>query len=172
VNVNRDLRIGQSVSAPAVRRAAPSEEPIMNSLRAWGRAATCALASALVFSAFTAPAEAVDRTRRAGRVVRPAAPARLTASERRAVTMERFFRGDGIRRCWMRQLLRDPTTTTRRLPVVLRVDSEGRIRDVRVRDPMAPTLAACIAATSATLAPVGPGEVFEAEGTLTLERGQ
>ena len=86
--------------------------------------------------------------------------------------MERFFRGDGLRRCWMRQLLRDPTTASRRLPVVLRVDQEGRIREVQVRDPRAPALAACIAATSAALAPVGPGEVFEAEGTLTLERGQ
>lgn len=143
----------------------------MNSLRAWGRAATCALASALVLATFTAPAGAVDRTRRAGRVAR-AEPARLSPSERRAATMERFFRGDGIRRCWMRQLLRDPTTATRRLPVVLRVDGEGRIREVRVRDPWAPALAACIAATSATLAPVGPGEVFEAEGTITLERGQ
>ncbi len=144
----------------------------MNTLRAWGRAASCALASALVLSAFAAPAEAVDRARRGARLVRAAAPARLSPSERRAVTMERFFRGDGIRRCWMRQLLRDPTTATRRLPVVLRVDQEGRIREVRVRDPWAPALASCIAATSATLAPVGPGEVFEAEGTITLERGQ
>ena len=125
----------------------------MNSPRAWGRAATCALASALVLATFAAPAGAVDRTRRAGRVVRAAAPARLSQSERRAVTMERFFRGDGIRRCWMRQLLRDPSTATRRLPVVLRVDGDGRIREVSVRDPWAPALASCIAATSATLAP-------------------
>jgi hypothetical protein len=143
----------------------------MNSLRAWGRAAACAFASALALSVCAAPAHAVDRTRRAGRVARPAA-VRLSNSERRAVTLERFFRGDGIRRCWMRQLLRDPTTTSRRLPVVLRVDQEGRIREVRVRDPGAPALAACVAATSAVLAPVGPGEVFEAEGTLTFERGQ
>ncbi len=88
------------------------------------------------------------------------------------MAVERFLRGDGIRRCWARQLYRDPATASRRLTVGLAVDGEGRITAVRVRDVSAPALASCIAASSAMVAPVGPGEAFEAEGTLTLERGE
>jgi hypothetical protein len=95
-----------------------------------------------------------------------------TLEDRRSQAMSTFLRNDAIRRCWMRQLYRDPTTTSRRLDVGLSVDHTGRIVHVDVRDPMAPSLAQCIAATGSLLAPVGPGEAFSAQGTLTLERGE
>lgn len=145
----------------------------MPSRHALGRAAFVALASLFALVCLAQPAAAVERTSpQRRRTLARATPQRLAPEERRAVAMERFFRGDGVRRCWTRQLLRDPTSPSRRLTVRFQVDVEGRIAAVQVRDPAAPALAACIAATSVSVIPVGPGDAIVAEGTLTFERGE
>lgn len=135
--------------------------------------ALCALLSTL--STFLSPAPAsADRHRRASASPNrrgPAPAARLSLEERRTLALERVLRGDGVRRCWARQLFRDPTSTARRLTVGLAVDREGRIAQVRVRDTSAPSLASCIASAGAMATPVGPGDPFEVEGSLTFERG-
>jgi hypothetical protein len=84
----------------------------------------------------------------------------------------RLLRHEGVRRCWARQLYRDPSTASRRLRVVIRVDRDGNVTQVNVNDAMVPTLASCIASLGYSVASVGAGEAFEAEATLTLERGE
>lgn len=137
--------------------------------------ALCALLSTLSTLLSPTPAEA-ERNGRQTRVAsarRVAAPVvRLSLEQRRALALERVLRGDGVRRCWARQLYRDPSSNSRRLNVVLSVDHEGRIAQVRVRDVSAPMLASCIASLGAIATPVGPGDAFEAEGSLTFDRGE
>ncbi len=105
-------------------------------------------------------------------VLHPAPAPRLPLSERRAMALQRVLRAEGVRRCWTRQLYRDPTTPSRRLSVGLSVDGEGRVVQVRVRDPQAPMLASCIATMGTAVPAVGPGEPFEAEASLTFERNE
>lgn len=133
--------------------------------------ALCALLSTL--STLLSPAPAVaDRRARASTARRAPPVVRLSQEQRRSLVLERVLRGEGVRRCWARQLYRDPTTNARRLTVGLAVDHEGRVAQVRVRDSTAPALASCIASVGAIVAPVGPGEPFEVEGSLTFERGE
>lgn len=135
--------------------------------------ALCALLSTLSTVLSPAPATAERHARVASASRRRAAPAvRLSLEERRTLALERVLRGDGVRRCWARQLYRDPTSTGRRLVVGLAVDRDGRIAQVRVRDTSAPALASCIASVGALATPVGPGDPFEVEGSLTFERGE
>lgn len=137
--------------------------------------ALCALLSTLSTILSPSPASADRHVRRASASPsrRGAAPAvRLSLEERRTLALERVLRGDGVRRCWARQLYRDPTSTARRLTVGLAVDRDGRIAQVRVRDTSAPSLASCIASVGAMATPVGPGDPFEVEGSLTFERGE
>ncbi len=137
--------------------------------------ALCALLSTISTTLSPRPAEA-ERNGRQARVAsarrRPAPAPQLSLEQRRSLALERVLRGDGVRRCWARQLYRDPTSNARRLSVSLAVDHEGRIAQVRVRDTSAPMLASCIASLGAVATPVGPGEPFEVEGSLTLERGE
>jgi hypothetical protein len=118
---------------------------------------------------------AVDRTPPSTRrtiASRPVARPQLSTAERRETVVTRLLRHAGVRRCWARQLYRDPSTTSRRLRVVIRVDREGRVTHVNVNDSMVPTLASCISMLGYSVASVGAGEAFEAEATLTLERGE
>lgn len=127
-------------------------------------------------AAFVAAARAHALPTRAslGRArARAAAPAPLVSTEaRRARLLDAFSHASTVRRCWARQLDRDPTTPTRVLSVTLSVDATGRTRSVDVRDPRAPALAACIAGAAAILPDVGPGAAFEAVTTVTLEPGR
>jgi hypothetical protein len=136
--------------------------------------ALCALLSTISTLLSPAPAAADRHDRRASASPTRRAPpvVRLSQEERRSLVLERVLRGEGVRRCWARQLYRDPTTNARRLTVGLAVDHEGRVAQVRVRDAAAPALASCIASVGAIVAPVGPGEPFEVEGSLTFERGE
>lgn len=139
--------------------------------------ALCALVCtfASLAAPFTADAHEVRYARRPSpsrTALRPAPAPRLPLSERRAMALERVLRADGVRRCWTRQLYRDPTTPSRRLSVGLTVDGEGRVVAVRVRDPQAPMLASCIATMGTAVPAVGPGEPFEAEASLTFERNE
>lgn len=148
----------------------------MNTLPLRARGATlalCALLTTTLASTFALAERPVARRARAELARRSPAPVeRLPLEERRRMALERFLRNDSIRSCWTRQLYRDPTTPSRRLAVALTIDATGRIATVRVRDALAPALASCIMASGARVAPVGPGEAFEADGALTLERGE
>ena len=128
----------------------------------------------LAAAAFFAAAHAHARTTRPGRA-QPRAPtpaASVSSEGRRSRVLEAFAHAPIVRRCWARQLDRDPTTPTRVLRVTLSVDVSGRTRGVSVRDPRAPELATCISGAAAILPDVGPGAAFEAVTTLTLEPGR
>jgi hypothetical protein len=142
--------------------------------RARGAAlALCALLSTALAGTHAHAERPPARRARADLARRAPPPApRVALEDRRRMALERFLRNDSIRSCWTRQLYRDPTTASRRLAVALSIDATGRITAVRVRDAMAPALASCIMASGGRVAPVGPGEAFEADGALTLERGE
>jgi hypothetical protein len=129
----------------------------------------------LCTTALTTNTRAHGAPRRARRAVVARAatsppPAPLDTATRRLRMLDAFARSGHIRRCWMQQLQRDPRTPARTLAVRLAVDEGGRARGVTVADPDAPGLARCLAAGAWSLAPVGAGEPFEAEGTLHLDR--
>lgn len=117
------------------------------------------------------------RTRRESRVAalniaRRAEPLPEDRGARRARALELFARSGHIRRCWMQQLQRDATSTSRTLTFRLSVDSAGRFQEVVVTDPAAPRLARCLAAGAWSLGGLGVGEALQAEGTLHLDRGE
>ncbi len=91
---------------------------------------------------------------------------------RRTRMLDAFARSGHIRRCWMQQLQRDPQTAARTLRVTLDVGETGRPRAIAVSDPQAPALARCLIAGGWSLPAVGPGEAFQAEGTLHLDRAE
>lgn len=108
-----------------------------------------------------------------GRRARPArALVAPSAETRRARVLDAFSRVGAVRRCWQRQLLRDPTTRSRVLQVALHVDDVGAVREARVHDPSAPDLARCISSSALSLGSVGAGAPFVAETTVVLERGE
>lgn len=133
------------------------------------RALTLTAALALTHAA---EADAIDRSPRAHRVARAAPVLRLAQSVRRQRVLDAFARGGHVQRCWTRQLMRDPTSASRTLHARLVVSADGRVVTVDVRDPMAPSLAACIATGAITIPTVGPGEAFTADTTISLERGE
>lgn len=110
------------------------------------------------------------RGRRPPLIATAVAPQPESVSERRLRMLDAFARSGHIQRCWRRQLQRDATTAARTLRVTLLVGAQGRTRGVTILDRDAPELARCLAAGAWTLAPVGAGEPFSAEGTLHLDR--
>ena len=111
-----------------------------------------------------------DRPRSLAALRQPEPPPDVSA--RRARALDAFARSGHVRRCWMQQLQRDATTGPRALAVRLEVDAGGRTLRVILADPEAPSLARCLVAGAWSLAPVGAGAPFVAEGTLRFDRGE
>jgi hypothetical protein len=132
-----------------------------------------ALALAVLLAPLSAPGR--DRPRSAGSrrvaAASPRSPAPPDAGERRHRLLDAFSRGAQLRRCWDRAVLDHPTITDRSLAVTLHVDAGGRTVRVDVRDPQAPDLAQCLVRAGLWLPWVGPGDAFQANTTVTFNRG-